>query len=314
LLASLQFDRRHVWWGLWLGAMAAFWIAAWDRFANGSTRAGESFHFVIHFGDLATLFALLVPLGWSYWRSISWGRLLGITAILAGLTASAWSGTRGAWLAVPVLGLYVLFSRSFDIGTRARVAVLAGFAALCVAVAIGMAGGVRDGVARAIGDAQAYEPGGDIAHSSGGQRLELWRLSWRHFTDHPFAGVGAYRLQQANRALAQQGEPVPPVIHEFGHAHNQYFEVLATGGVLGLTAFLALLVLPWRQFRPVAMPDAADPGRAALVVAGRATVLAFAVFALTQSVFNHQGPLGVFGFLVIYFDVLSRAGAATEGQ
>lgn len=305
LLTALRIERRHVWWGLWLGAMTAFWLAAWDRYVNDAERAGQSFHFIIHFGDLAVLFALLVAMGWPYWRTLRAGPPLMATAVGAALLASLWSGTRGAWLAIPVAGLFVLFSPSFAVRTRTRVAVLAAATTIGGVLLMTPATGVRERVLAVAADVEGYLHRGDLpAISSGGQRLELWRLGWTHFTEHPLFGVGAYRLEQANRALAARGARVDTSVRQFGHAHNQYVEALATGGLVGGAALLALFVLPWRHF--TRLPRREDEA-VALAGAGKLVLLSFAVFAASQSVFNHQGPLGIFAFLVIYFAVLARA-------
>jgi O-antigen ligase len=311
LLSALDIGRRHAWWGIWLGALTAFWLAAWDRFVNGAERAGENFHFIIHFGDLAVLFALLAAMGWPYWRTLRGGPVLMALAVAGALLAALWSGTRGAWLAIPFAGLYVLFSPAFAVRARTRAAVLAGALGVGAILFATPATGVRERVVEVVADVRGYARDADLYASSAGQRLELWRLGWAHFSAHPVFGVGAYRLQPANAALAARGERVAQHVLVHGHAHNQYVEALATGGVFGLAALLALFVLPWRHFTRLPRPD---DDALALAGAGKLTLLSFAIFAASQSVFNHQGPLGIFAFLVIYFAVLARDRAPAGGQ
>ena len=84
----------------------------------------------------------------------------------------------------------------------------------------------------------AYFQDGDAVQTSSGQRLSLWTLGLQHFVQHPLQGVGVYRLQQANQAEAERGQSISAEVLAFGHAHNQYVEALATGGLIGFATFM----------------------------------------------------------------------------
>lgn len=71
-------------------------------------------------------------------------------------------------------------------------------------------------------------------------RAQIWRATWNLFTEHPIAGVGIGGYFNAISSSHQgSGLSVPR------QAHNDYLELLASGGIIGavlLTAFLILFV------------------------------------------------------------------------
>jgi putative inorganic carbon (HCO3(-)) transporter len=78
------------------------------------------------------------------------------------------------------------------------------------------------------------------AGNAGAQRAEIWRATWRMIKDHPLLGVGfnGYwaAIPQYHNA---SGELVPQ------QAHNDYLELMASGGIIGVVLtgwFLFLLI------------------------------------------------------------------------
>jgi len=77
---------------------------------------------------------------------------------------------------------------------------------------------------------------------SAGGRLILWKGALRMFKDHPIFGVGfgAFHLLSLEY-LAGEGFRIKKV------AHNIYMQILAEMGVIGIVAFLSILVLAFRS-------------------------------------------------------------------
>ena len=99
--------RPAAWWaGLALSGMGAGGWAAWQKFGVGLTRAtGHPPLHSIFFGNFALLSALLclAGLGWAWHQRksrLGWFLLL-LGGAAGGVMASALSGTRGGWLALP---------------------------------------------------------------------------------------------------------------------------------------------------------------------------------------------------------------------
>ncbi|HKQ51075.1 MAG TPA: O-antigen ligase family protein, partial [Pyrinomonadaceae bacterium] len=78
------------------------------------------------------------------------------------------------------------------------------------------------------------------------RRVDIWRATWGMIKDHPLMGVGfgAYwtaipQYHDASGAYTPQ------------QAHNDYLEILASGGVIGCALFLWLAVVVLRRARKV---------------------------------------------------------------
>ncbi len=79
---------------------------------------------------------------------------------------------------------------------------------------------------------------------AGASRLEIWRTTWRMFEDHPVSGVGfngywigITQYHEASGRLTPQ------------QAHNDYLEILASGGLIGMAIFIWFVVLFVREVK-----------------------------------------------------------------
>lgn len=84
------------------------------------------------------------------------------------------------------------------------------------------------------------------------QRLAHWDTAWQMFARYPWLGVGIgqYPVLHPELAIPRWREPL-------GHAHNYYLHTLAETGLLGLAAYLTLLVsalvMAWRRSQDAAL-------------------------------------------------------------
>lgn len=218
-------------------------------------------------------------------------------ALLAGVAAAALAlllaNTRGAWLAA-VVPLWLWLASSRALASKHRL--LAGM--LIVALVAGLAAApgspVRDRLELGLAQYEQYEPGNVTAGDSIGERLEMWRASLVMAAAHPLIGVGPGRFNQALRALVAQGEAAPAIAGQ-GHPHNEYLAALATGGVVGLLALLAVLLGPLVHF--VSLARRAGPGRS---VTG-ACALAGALVCGATVIFCFTDPLFYIHFSTLYY-------------
>ena len=77
-------------------------------------------------------------------------------------------------------------------------------------------------------------------NSSWGARLEMWRLGWQAFVDHPWLGVGA-----SARPYDLPGAP-PMDIFGHRHFHSHLMQTAVEGGLLGLLVFGAAMAYSMR--------------------------------------------------------------------
>ncbi|RLE37123.1 hypothetical protein DRJ12_03410, partial [Candidatus Acetothermia bacterium] len=125
------------------------------------------------------------------------------------------------------------------------------------------------------------------AANSGKTRSWDWWVGWEMFKDHPLTGVGLgnYKLNfipyKAKFLATPRGASYDFYIPRAAQAHNEYVQVVAELGTLGILALISfLVVLPlavWRRLRRNA--DEADRLDILLYAAG---IVAFLVHALVS--------------------------------
>lgn len=79
---------------------------------------------------------------------------------------------------------------------------------------------------------------GTTAATSLGARFEMWKVSWRNFTEHPLFGAGTNGF--GKRWMDEGYQKVP---YTFNNPHSSYFHIL---GNYGLAGFCILLYCIWR--------------------------------------------------------------------
>jgi O-antigen ligase len=240
-LVSLPSRRlRLVQWGFAAGALA---VGGWAVYAafhpevwGEPTRLGNSFTNPIPFGDTALLlgFLAIASIRHSNTGVHPAEVLIKLAALAGGLFASYLSGTRGGWIAIPVLLAFTVAGRGWFTGRGVRVALVAIVAACAVAAA--STDSIRTRFTAVAADLQKFHEGnGD---TSTGARLELWQASTRLYTEHPVLGVGRGSLAKALGALSAHGEAPGYIVND--RAHNDFFSILAEMGTVGVGALLLL--------------------------------------------------------------------------
>lgn len=154
-----------------------------------------------------------------------WRWLAGMSFVL-GTVALLFNATRGAWLAlVPVL----LFILSYYLLKRNKLAVL------CLALFIAAGAGLSQ-----------YKPFTDrlatitnTKYQSNTERLLIWNSAYTMFKDHPVFGVGLGQYKDNYQKKYISPKAKEPYL---SHAHNNFLQMLAENGVIGFIGFLTLLV------------------------------------------------------------------------
>ncbi|AGW89223.1 O-antigen ligase family protein [Cupriavidus necator] len=278
-------DLRPVQWGCVVGAFcAAGWsvisIVAPENWVI-SGRAGNPFTNPIPFGGTALVLGFMgvIPLG-DDTRRPGWEWALRLLGLLAGCYASYASGSRGSWIAVPVM-LWLFAGRFSRVHRPTPVWRIAGVLLL----ALGLSGLASTNVVQqrfheAVSDFHRMAMGDE--NNSIGLRMQLWRASWELFQEHPVLGVGKGRLKESLEVMASQGRTAAEIIHP--HAHNEVFSTLAQMGLIGLAALLLLYVGSAYYFwnhRHSRDPDTANAATMGLVL-----VFGTIVYGLTIDVFS----------------------------
>jgi O-antigen ligase len=262
LVALARPPLRALWLGAAVGACAAAGFVIWQAWVLGIVRPGGLLN-PITFGDLALCLALLALVGAMDAGGVDGvhggepvaGRCIAGLGVLAGVSASLLTGSRGGWVVVPVV---------------------VGLLALAVPQT-----GVRDRVAVGLADLRLVRAGAP-AYTSLGVRLELWRAGLRLAGEHPWTGsdTPAYKARMRTWIAAGTLRPVVLAPPEPPHMHNDMLQALVTRGLPGLLAWLATLLAPLWFFR-ARLRGASS----AAALAGMLLVVAYAGFGLSEVIF-----------------------------
>lgn len=204
--------------------------------------------------------------------------LLGVFVIAAALFASVMSGARGAWLLLPIMLLWFLWDRRKQTRPIQLVSIIVAF--LLLILASYNIPFVKNRVDITMRDYQEYVM--DTTKKSSIQtRLALWQDSIKIWKENPLIGTGVGDFHHDVSQLMDKKLSDTQVA--YGHAHSIYFDVLATSGLLGLMALLLFLVLvPFVVFQSFWKKED-DPWVRFYALSGMATIIAFAVFGLTEA-------------------------------
>ena len=136
---------------------------------------------------------------------------------------------------------------------------------------------VRNRIAAAIAELSAYTAGAENA-TSVGTRIDLWRMSWRHFRESPVIGLGFRHRAAFNERLIEENY-IRTSQHRYGTMHNELLNALSTKGLIGASAILALYAAPLALFLG-RRRDARDARQALPAVLGIATVIYYGIAGL----------------------------------
>lgn len=289
---------RAGWWLLRGGVVGGFAILAqalYDTHVLGLARA-QGIYSPNLLGPFAALIAVLMLVLWRIDRRRTWLRLAIALAVMAALSAVAFSVSRGAF--VGLLGMLLVWGGFYFRG-RYYVAALVGIVVLA-SVAYTVSDHVRRGIDTAVEEVAIVVEGGPLNNAQGSlgsvaARIEMWRVSLMIFRDHPLLGVGRGNYTDAARPYVSAGRVHQEVIHH-GHPHDAYLEMLVSKGIFGLIAFLALLFYPLAVF----VHTRRRARNTALL--GAVLITGFALFSLTDaSTFIKGNFISIF---VIYLAVV----------
>lgn len=175
----------------------------------------------------------------SIFAARSWALKLGY-AVAAGVCtmATVIGFSRGGFLGLCAVGLYC-WLRSPG---KLLAAALVGLLALVVVWA------APQGYWREMGTITAS------SNEDANLRVELWKIAWREFLDHPIVGVapGNFRWYAGDYQSAEQHRWVGRSLAGAYVTHSLYFELLAETGLIGVFLVGTIMVSDFRDKRRIA--------------------------------------------------------------
>ena len=191
------------------------------------------------FGDLAMMMIFLSIV--KVFEENRQNQILTLSAVLMGIIAIILSGNRGTIISLIILSISFIFLTYNHYLRGQKKPQLIIFILFSIIICMFFSQQkVRDRAFLAKHEISQWI-NNEHQNTSVGLRLEMWSSSLQAFQDSPWIGVG-YR--NANNVVARYAEDkTKDAISQFSHLHN-----LVSAGILGLSALLALLLIPLKLF------------------------------------------------------------------
>lgn len=301
--AVLPFLLRHrsasevFWLGIALTAIALGLYAVWYKLYLLVPRVRTDIN-AIYFGNISIVLSLMSVPGilWASERRDSrfWTILL-LVGFGMGLMASLFSGTRGAWITLPIAAPIFAVMLLPQLSRAALVWLVILFGSTLTLAYLLPQTGVKNRIEAAEAEVVAYFQDGKNTTSTG-LRLDMWRASLLAFQESPLIGLGKQGYKRFQQRLIHEGT-VTPGIGRFKDLHNQYFEELAKRGIVGFLGLVIVFLVPLGCFCIRARHPSASVR--SFAYAGLLFVVAYMIFNVTNSILSRNPGVMIYAFLTV---------------
>lgn len=231
----------------------------------------------------------------SLWRNVSWIVVSGIILLIAILQ------TRAVWIAMPVAFLIGIAGWLYMKNQMTEKSVLKKLSGkiLIVGVAVIVVGGMASFLFSGKSPAQRISSIFDSRNTSNEWRIEMWVATVDLIKDHPVTGVGAGNWKIA--VYPYYGKFQPSVYRHWRNSHNDYLQVTAEKGFVGLFLFIlfyfSLIVAGFQVFY-----KSQNKQERLIALFLTATFIGFmiiSVFSFPTERINHLVYMGIFAGIII---------------
>ena len=148
---------------------------------------------------------------------------------------------------------------------------------------------------------------GKKENTSAGSRLEMWKASYMIIKENPLIGIGRGNYKQHKQILIDQGK-IDRSISGYKHPHNEYFTNFVEMGIVGLLAFILVMLTPIMYFLNIFKYSPFDKEERLLAVAGLLTTMHYLFYSLSSGVFDLQHTALFYSvFMVIIVGLIGPA-------
>ena len=283
--------RKYLEIGVILGSFGTFVLACYQFYFLHMPRVG-GFLYSINFGYLACSLTFL-----SLSFSISSNRRAWLIASFClGVLSVVLTSTRGAIFAIPILLILFPIYHIQSIKPKLLAVGIVAFLSVC-SLSYKFSPSVKYRMDYTAAEFSNIANGHINRATSSGYRLQFWLGAIEAFKQSPIFGLSFSERQQLNHQLFLEGKiGERPSRVQRGHAHSQYFELLASNGILGIITIMTSLFIPLalmiRHYRKTSS-DWAFTG--AIFVSG------FAIFGLTEVLLTANLIGFFYGFMLSVF-------------
>lgn len=248
----------------------------------------------IFFGQIALILAFFSFCGFFVYKRKVHILLAFIGALLA-LYALIISGSRGGWIAIPAIFIFLFGANVWSVSKKNIIATVTIFVLVSIGLYTVDNSPVKIRINAAISDINLYVTKDHLtATNSVGSRFEMWKGALLIAKDSYFLGVGEASYSSARQQLIDDNRVHKKILHL--DPHNMYLNTLAKQGVFGLIALLLIMLIPLRKFYKDAITNSASKHTS---IMGAILVIAYLDFMLTTSTFIYQYMVVFFIFILV---------------
>jgi len=225
------------------GAVSSVAIGLFDIYVRGFPRPDGYFSSALIIARLGLLFGFVSCIGLFFVDGAK--RYLFSLGPILGIIASLLAGSRGALMSVPVLALLLLIFLVSDRRLKDRWRIAGSFLVAGVgiaAVAFFVLGTPR--IESMITTSISVVASGQALDSSTQQRLDFYSAGWTLFQQSPWFGYGWADIPRVAFTILDENNYGGTYSPSFFHFHNDFLNFAVAGGVVGIGAWLALLIAP----------------------------------------------------------------------
>lgn len=239
-------------------------------------------------GVIGVLFGGIALLNVQSPRSVE--QRIAILGYAAGLGCVLLSGTRSAWLVIPVhIVIFLWYFRKHSFHLSLRSLAITGSLLLAGIVALG-SGQILDRIQALQGDLTTLERSdGEITSLSA--RIALYKGALSAIRKDPLTGYGPQNRMAS--VLAELPDNIRPQL-PFSHVHNGFLTAGIDAGVIGIAALCLMLMTPvigaWRK--------EAGPGRDISIALALLLVSSYVITGSFGIMFNQKALDPIFAYLV----------------
>ncbi len=283
--------RKHLELGVIIGSATALTVAVYQYYFLSMLRV-DGFLFSINFGYLSCSLAFLA-FTFSFNSKRKWWL---ICAFLMSIISVNLTFTRGAVFAIPLLLLLYTTIQFKSINNKALLGVALALSSGCYLTYM-HSDNFKHRINYTIYEFSNIAAGNINQAASSGDRLQYWFGALEAFKKSPLIGLPYHEREALNQELflaGKMGERAANVSR--GHAHSQYFEMLASNGLLGIISIVTTLFLPFMLFIKQHVSARSD-----WALTGAMFVAGFAIFGLTEVPLTANLIGSYYGFMLAVF-------------
>lgn len=305
LLLSYSEKKHWLWYGSIIGATSAFIVAYYEKAILGLSRAhgGEN---PIMFGNIGMMLGLINFVSATYFFTEKRYKLavLAVLAGFLGLAVSILSGTRGGWIALPIIGFFLVWQSRNLLGKRVVLAIIIMSILVLITAIMTPYMGVKSRIDSALENIDQYRQGVKT-ETSVGYRFDMWKAALVMFKESPIIGVGNQGSVDIKRRLAESNAISGKTL-KYTHAHNEYFEALSKRGLIGLFFLLVVYIIPLKLFLHKMKKYSNNWKIKSYAMAGVLIPMSYMDFSLTQVMFGHNIGVMMYAFPIVFFWAATR--------